>query len=98
LQTLEESGDLLVCRLIEGRVTLVHRRLWPALTRLERRFTRQQLAQIHQEHTPSGRHANRVVEFPAWVPETVLAASRQMSDEEAERILAPVLAVRGAPG
>ena len=94
LQALEESGDLLVCRLIDGKVTLVHRRLWPALTRLERRFTRQQLAQIHQEHTPSGKHVNRVVEFPAWVPESVLATSRRMSDEEAERILAPVLAVR----
>jgi hypothetical protein len=96
LQAVEESGDLLVCRLVEGKVTLVHRRLWPALARLERRFTRQQLAQIHQEHTLSGKHVNRVVEFPAWVPESVLAASRRMSDEEAERILAPVL-VCGAP-
>jgi hypothetical protein len=92
LQAVEESGDLLVCRLVEGKVTLVHRRLWPALARLERRFTRQQLAQIQQEHTPSGKHLNRVLEFPVWVPESVLAASRRMSDEEAERILAPVLA------
>jgi hypothetical protein len=73
-------------------VTLVHRRRWPALARLERRFTRQQLAQIHQEHTASGKHANRAVEFPAWVPESVLAASRRMSDEQAERVLAAVLA------
>jgi len=98
LQAVEESGELLVCRLVEGKVTLVHRRLWPALARLERRFTRQQLAQIHQEHTASGKHANRVVEFPAWVPESVLAASRRMSDEEAERILAPALAARRAAG
>jgi len=96
LQAVEESGELLVCRLVEGKVTLVHRRLWPALARLERRFTRQQLAQIHQEHTASGKHANRVVEFPAWVPESVLAASRRMSDEEAEQILAPALAARRA--
>ena len=95
LQALEESGELLVCRLIAGKVTLVHRRLWPALTRLERRFSREQLAQIHQEHTAAGRHANRVVAFPAWVPESVLAASRRMSDEEAERILTPVLAPGG---
>ena len=47
LQAVEESGDLLVCRLVGHKVTLVHRRLWPALVRLERRFTRQQLAQIH---------------------------------------------------
>ena len=92
LQAVEESGELLVCRLIEDKVTLVHRRLWPALTRLERRFTRQQLAQINQEHTASGKHVNRVVEFPAWVPPSVLAASQRMSDEEAERILVPLLA------
>ena len=91
LRVVEESGDLLVCRLIEGKVTLVHRRLWPALARLERSFTRQQLAQVHQDHTVSGKHANRVVEFPAWVPESVLAASRRMSAEEAERVLATVL-------
>jgi hypothetical protein len=96
LQALEASGDLLACRLVQGKVTLVHRRLWPALTRLEQHFTRQQLAQIHQEHTPSGKHVNRIVKFPAWVPESVRAASRQMSDEEAERILAPALAGRSA--
>jgi hypothetical protein len=95
LQAIEESGDLLVCRLLEGKVTLVHRRLWPALARLQQRFTRQQLAQIQQEHTPSGKHVNRVVPFPAWVPESVLAASRRMSDAEAEQILAAVLARAG---
>jgi hypothetical protein len=42
--------------------------------------------------THSGKHANRAVEFPAWMPESVLAASRRMSDEDAERILAAVLA------
>ena len=92
LRAVEASADLLVCRLVGGKVTLVHRRLWPALARLERRFTRQQLAQIHQEHTASGKHANRAVEFPAWVPESVLAASRRMSHEQAERVLAAVLA------
>ena len=85
----------MVCRLVGRKVTLVHRRLWPALVRLEGRFTRQQLAQIHEEHTVSGKHVNRLVEFPAWVPERVLAASRRMSDEEAERILAPALACAG---
>jgi len=30
LSKLEESGDLLVCRLIDKKITLVHRRLWPA--------------------------------------------------------------------
>jgi len=92
LQALERSGDLLLCRLVDGKVTMVHRRLWPALVRLERRFTRQRLAQILQEHTAAGRHENRLVEFPAWVAESVRADAQRMSDEEAERALAAVLA------
>jgi hypothetical protein len=92
LQSLERSSDLLRCRLVDDKVTLVHRRLWPALVRLERRFSRDRLAQIHQVHTVAGRHENRLVEFPGWVPESVRAEAHRMSDEEAERALAPVLA------
>jgi len=95
LQELGESSDLLSCRLVGGKVTLVHRRLWPALVKLERRFTRQQLAQVQQEHTPSGKHVNRTVQFPAWVPENVQTEARAMSEREAERVLAPVLPLRG---
>ena len=91
LQKLGESSDLLSCRLIGGKVTLVHRRLWPALVKLEHRFTRQQLAHVKQEHTPSGKHVNRTVDFPAWVPGSVQAEARAMSEKEAERVLAPVL-------
>jgi len=86
-----ESNDLLMCRLIEDKVTLVHRRLWPALVRLESRFTRRQLAQVHQEHTSSGRHRNRIAAFPSWVPETVTKEAAQMSAAQAEQALACVV-------
>jgi hypothetical protein len=92
LQALEESGQLLQCRLFEGKATLVHRRLWPALVRLEERFAPQQLAQIKQEHTASGKHVNRIIDYPGWVPASVRAAARALSDAEAERVLAAVLA------
>ena len=91
LRELGESSDLLQCRLVDGKVTIVHRRLWPALVKLERRFTRQQLAQIHQEHTPSGNHVTRTVDFPAWVPQIVRTEARALSEHEAERLLARVL-------
>src|ERR1700740_1802085 len=84
LQELGESSDVLFCRLVRGKVTLVHRRLWPALVKLESRFTRQQLAQVQQVHTPSGKHVNRTVGFPAWVPESVQREARAMSEKEAE--------------
>jgi hypothetical protein len=86
-----ESGDLLMCRLIEGKVTLVHRRLWPALVRLAHRFPRPRLAQIHQHHTASGKHVNRLVAFPHWVPEGVRKEVAQMSERAAVQALAGVL-------
>src|ERR1700758_527139 len=33
-----DSGEVLTCRLVGGKVTYVHRRLWPALVRLAGRL------------------------------------------------------------
>jgi hypothetical protein len=68
LEGVTASKEVLVCRLLDGKVTLVHRRLWPALVRLAARFTPHQLAELHDEHTPSGRHVRREVAYPGWVP------------------------------
>jgi hypothetical protein len=38
-----ESPEVLVCKLIDGKVTYIHRRLWPALVRLASRFQKEQL-------------------------------------------------------
>jgi hypothetical protein len=32
-RAVRDSDDVLVCRLIKGKITFVHRRLWPALVR-----------------------------------------------------------------
>jgi hypothetical protein len=84
-----ESGEVLVCRLVDGKVTYVHRRLWPALVRLATRFPADGLAQVSDEHTPSGRHRRRVTPFPDWVPEKVRADAASLSEADAERELAP---------
>jgi hypothetical protein len=47
LQAVTESEDILVCRLADGKVTLVHRRLWPALVRVAERFPPDQTGQRH---------------------------------------------------
>lgn len=83
LEAVKESGDVLVCRLINGKVTLVHRRLWPALVRIGKRFAAEQLAQVHEEHTPQGRHALHTVTFPKWVPADVTKQARNISEPEA---------------
>ena len=58
-RAIRESADVLVCRLVGGKVTYVHRRLWPALVRLAGRFNADQLAVIEEVHTPSGRHKSQ---------------------------------------
>jgi hypothetical protein len=83
LEAVTESEQVLVCRLINGKITLVHRRLWPSLVRLANRFAPEQLAQVREEHTPSGRHVGREVAFPQWVPASVAEQASTMSELEA---------------
>jgi hypothetical protein len=87
-----ESPDVLVCKMVEGKVTYVHRRLWPALVKLERRFRKGQLARVWEEHTPSGAHRARRTPFPAWVPSEVMGQAQALSIADAEAALSPWLA------
>jgi hypothetical protein len=87
LQILESSPDILVCRFITGRVTLVHRRLWPAIVKLSGHLHPDQLAQIRQEHTASGKHVNHLTAFPKWVPAQVLQEAERLATPDAEALL-----------
>lgn len=84
-----ENSDVLVCTLIDGKVTYVHRRLWPALTRLASRFPKERLAKVWNEHTPSGAHRSRRTPFPEWVPDEVVKHAERLSIADAEQILSP---------
>ena len=97
LQAVTDSKEILVCRLVDGKVTLVHRRLWPALVRVAGRFRPDQIAQVREEHTPSGRHATRVVPFPKWVPAEVKEEATSISEPEALAALGPWAAVPDPP-
>jgi hypothetical protein len=83
LQALESSTEILFCRLVEGKITLVHRRLWPALVRVAPLFATEQLTQIHQEHTARGHHVNKETAFPNWVPPDVMRQAQSLSEGEA---------------
>lgn len=83
LQALGESPEILVCRLVNGKLTLVHRRLWPALIKLADQFDPRQLAQVHQEHTSAGHHVAHDVPYPQWVPEAALEEVRRISRADA---------------
>src|SRR6202011_1892928 len=61
-RAVRKSPDVLVCRLLGGKVTFIHRRLWPAVVRLADRLDKDLLAALREVHTASGSH--RVVETP----------------------------------
>ncbi|SRR5713226_3270597 len=88
-QSVSDSEDVLVCRLVNGKVTFIHRRLWPALVRAAKRFTSAQIAQVHEEHTTSGRHVTREVPFPKWVPPEVMNQAKGMKEKDALDALGP---------
>ena len=83
LASLSDSPDVVRLRLVNGKVTLVHRRLWPALVRVADCFTPTQLAALHEEHTASGAHRVDEQRFPEWVPADVLAVAAELSVEDA---------------
>ncbi len=86
-RAVRDSRDVLVCRLVGGKITYVHRRLWPALVRAARRFARRNLAAVQEVHTAQGQHAERRVPFPRWVPAGIKRAARRLSAADAHAAL-----------
>lgn len=78
-----DSEQVLVCRLVQGKITLVHRRLWPALVRAAERFPAEQLSRVREVHTRSGQHELQVVPFADWVPASTRATARRLSESAA---------------
>ncbi len=68
---------------MKRKVTLVHRRLWPALVRVADRFPPKNLAAIHEEHTTSGAHRVHEQAFPDWVPNDMLQAAEDLTVHDA---------------
>ena len=91
LSQVVRCDDVLACRLLGGKVTLVHRRAWPALLRLADHFDPAQLAQLREEHMPIGRHVTTEVPFPDWVPAGVRAQAALLGEDEAMAALGAAL-------
>jgi hypothetical protein len=94
-RAIRESADVLVCRLVGGKITYVHRRLWPALVRLAGRFDADRLAVIEEVQTSSGRHKVNITTVREWVPDEVAEAAARLKDDEASSLLS-VVPTRGA--
>jgi len=85
LSELDDSHDVRCFKLIDGKVTFVHRRVWPALACLARNgaIAAERAAAIQQEHMPTGEHRNLVTPYPDWVPDDVARAAAALTVEAA---------------
>jgi hypothetical protein len=88
LEAVADSDQILVCRLIKGKRTFVHCRLWPALVRASKHLNKKQMSQISEQHTASGRHVIHEIPFPKWVPADVMMQAKKLTEREALAILA----------
>ena len=87
LTRLLASSDVVATRLVEGKITLIHRRLWPALVRVADRFPPERLAAVDEVHTATGAHRTVEVPFPDWVPDDDVAAGALLTADEALALL-----------
>ena len=94
INRLADSPDVARMRLVNNKVTLVHRRLWPALLRLAARFDDAALLVVTEEHTPSGAHRATSSPLHEWVSSDVLDAAERLSEADAADMLPPVLRTR----
>lgn len=77
------SRQVLVCRLVTGKITYVHRRLWPSMVRAKRHFAVESLARVEEQHSDAGHHIVVETPFPAWVPVEVAHEADHLSEEAA---------------
>src|SRR5215472_7644287 len=82
-RAVRDSDDILVCRLIGGKITYVHRRLWPALVRLAKLIDKTSLAAVQETHTETGAHKVEAVAFPRWLPAETRRLAEKLSEEDA---------------
>jgi hypothetical protein len=97
LSALDEDGDVVFTRLVDGKLTIVHRRLWPALAALVRagKLDPARLTKIDQEHTASGKHVKHETPLDEWLPKklalpTLPAALAALGDPLAALLLKPL--------
>lgn len=83
ISELADSPDVVRLRLVNGKVTLVHRRAWPALVRVSDQFAASRLASIEEMHTASGAHRKIETPYPDWVPSEAIQAATSLTQEQA---------------
>ena len=83
LNAVNEDPDILACRLVANKITLVHRRLWPALAACAAAFDPACLARVVQAHSARGHHENIETPFPDWLPAGVMEEANGLDRDAA---------------
>ena len=82
-RAVRDSDNILVCRLVGGKITYVHRRLWPALVRLAKLIDKNSIAAVRETHTETGAHRVQLVAFLRWVTPETRRLAETLSEEDA---------------
>jgi hypothetical protein len=90
-RAVRDAPDVLVCRIVDGKVSFAHERIWPALVKLAGEFPQKNLARVRETHGERGAHRVEKVAFPEWVPAKTSADAERISDADARAALAPLL-------
>jgi hypothetical protein len=91
-RAVRDSPQVLVCRIVDGKVSFAHARMWPALVRLADAFPREHLTRLHETHTERGTHHVQKIPFPQWLGADTAAAAERLSEAEARAALRCLLA------
>ena len=83
-----DSKAVLVCTLAKGRITYIHRRLWPYFIRFADCFPLHALDRVREVHLDSGRHERQDIPFPDWVPVELTNEAKSLSLSEAKDVIA----------
>ena len=86
LSVIDDDTDIRCFKLVDHKITFVHRRLWPALAALAKAgvLDADRVASIQQEHMPTGEHRNITTPYPDWVPDDVAASAESLSVDDAK--------------
>ena len=87
----EAEAEVAVCKLIDGKITYIHRRLWAACARLAEVIGIERLDLIHSVHTDQGHHRSERIPLAEWLPGEVADEAGVLGEDEARILLANVL-------
>jgi len=90
-RAVRDAPAVLVCRLVDGKITFIHERLWPALVRTADEFPSRRLSRTREVHSATGKHIVEETPFPAWVPLKVIAQARRLSEGDARQAMETLL-------